>query len=191
MRKGYHIQQLLFNTGKIAFYVAADQSNNIVFLQEAESDMPSFDELVGLKNDFEITSTLNIENALKSLALVKSSSGVSLVKEFFEGIPLSRFIQTKKLSVEEFLKIAIQLAEILHEVHSNAIIHKDINPDNFLINPNTFQVKLWNFHVATLLTKEQPELSSNGTLQGSLLYMSPEQTGRMNRSVDYRSDLYS
>ena len=192
MTKGYHIQQLLFQTGKTVFYKALDEKNNsTVFLQEPESDMPSFDELVGLKNDFEITQSLDAEGALKSLSLVKSRSGISLIKEYFDGIPLSRFIQTKKLSVEEFLKIAIGLTEILQEVHSNFIIHKDINPDNFLINPYTLTIKLWNFHAASLLTKEQPELGNSGILQGSLLYIAPEQTGRMNRSVDQRADLYS
>lgn len=98
MTKGYNIQQLLFQTGKTAFYVALDEKNNsTVFLQETESDMLSFDELVGLKNDFEITQSLNVQGALKSLSLVKSRSGVSLVKEYFDGIPLSRFIQTKKI----------------------------------------------------------------------------------------------
>ena len=191
MTKGYHIQQLLFQTGKTAFYIAVDENNNTVFLQEPNGEFPSLDELVGLKNDFEITHTLHAEGVLKSLALEKSQSGVALVKEYFDGIPLSRFIQTKNITVEDFLKIAISLAEILHQVHSNSIIHKDINPDNFLINSNTFQIKLWNFHSASSLTKEQPELNNSGTLQGSLLYISPEQTGRMNRSVDHRSDLYS
>src|SRR5438270_684857 len=111
MTKGYHIQQLLFHTGKSAFYIALDEKNQTVFLQEPGSDMPSFDELVGLKNDFEITRSLNIAGALKSYALVKSQAGVSVIKEYFDGIPVSRFIQARKISVEEFLKIAIELAE--------------------------------------------------------------------------------
>src|SRR5205823_6656849 len=89
------------------------------------------------------------------------------------------------------LNIAIALTGILEEIHSHLIIHKDINPANFLINPQTFEIKLCQFRFATLLSKEQPDLNSSKTLQGSLFYISPEQTGRMNRSIDYRTDFYS
>ncbi|MGK7928766.1 MAG: AAA family ATPase, partial [Spirulina sp.] len=94
-------------------------------------------------------------------------------------------------SIAEFLNIAIQLAEILHQLHQNQIIHKDIKPANILIHPDTQQVKLIDFSISSLLPKETQTLQTPNVLEGTLKYLSPEQTGRMNRGIDYRSDFYS
>ncbi|HEY0737821.1 MAG TPA: AAA family ATPase, partial [Herpetosiphonaceae bacterium] len=87
--------------------------------------------------------------------------------------------------------IAIQLADILGAVHQKGIIHKDIKPQNIIYNPKTSQVKLTDFAISTLLSQESQQPTNTRNLEGSLPYMSPEQTGRMNRAVDYRSDCYS
>ncbi|MEL7354869.1 MAG: protein kinase, partial [Cyanobacteria bacterium J06560_5] len=71
------------------------------------------------------------------------------------------------------------------------IIHKDIKPDNILIHPETSQIKLIDFSIACLLTKERKAFMDPGDLEGTLAYMAPEQTGRMNRGIDYRSDFYA
>ncbi|MGK7928321.1 MAG: serine/threonine protein kinase, partial [Spirulina sp.] len=94
-------------------------------------------------------------------------------------------------SIAEFLNIAIQLAEILHQLHQNRVIHKDIKPANILIHPETQQVKLIDFSISTLLPKETQTIQTPNVLEGTLAYLSPEQTGRMNRGIDYRSDFYS
>ncbi|MEG3857854.1 ATP-binding sensor histidine kinase [Microcoleus sp. herbarium12] len=96
-----------------------------------------------------------------------------------------------QLPIAEFLNIAIQLAKALVFLHQNQIIHKDIKPANIIINSETNQVKLADFSIASRLNKETPNLKNPDRLEGTLAYMSPEQTGRMNRGVDYRSDFYS
>ncbi|MCW6052093.1 AAA family ATPase [Lyngbya sp. CCAP 1446/10] len=96
-----------------------------------------------------------------------------------------------QLPIAQFLNIAIQLAKALVFLHQNQIIHKDIKPANVIINPETMQVKLADFSIASRLNKETPNLKNPDRLEGTLAYMSPEQTGRMNRAVDYRSDFYS
>ncbi|MEH1879767.1 MULTISPECIES: serine/threonine protein kinase [unclassified Nostoc] len=90
-----------------------------------------------------------------------------------------------------FLKVGINLAQILGELHAQKIIHKDIKPHNILINPESFEVKLIDFSISSRLDQENPTLSNPNLLEGTLAYMSPEQTGRMNRVCDYRTDLYS
>ena len=92
---------------------------------------------------------------------------------------------------EFFLSIAVQLGQALAYLHQSQIIHKDIKPANIIINPQTGIVKFIDFSIASRLSKETPQLSNPNQLEGTLAYMSPEQTGRMNRTLDYRSDFYS
>jgi serine/threonine protein kinase len=97
----------------------------------------------------------------------------------------------KSLSLAEFLNIAIQLTDILNYLYQNRVIHKDIKLANILINPDTKQVKLIDFSISSLLPRETQEIQNPNVLEGTLAYISPEQTGRMNRGIDYRSDFYS
>lgn len=94
-------------------------------------------------------------------------------------------------TAQESLEIAIKISEILHDLHQNRVIHKDIKPANILINPLTAQVKLIDFGIASLLSKENQETQNPNVLEGTLAYLAPEQTGRMNRGLDYRTDFYS
>ena len=93
--------------------------------------------------------------------------------------------------LDEFFKIAIAIARTLEGLYLNRIIHKDIKPHNIIINPQTKQVFLIDFSIASLLPRENQEIQSPNVLEGTLAYMSPEQTGRMNRGIDYRTDFYS
>ena len=86
--------------------------------------------------------------------------------------------------------VAIPITSILGEIHAANIIHKDINPSNIVFNPATEQLKIIDFGISTILTRENPALKNPNVLEGTLAYISPEQTGRMNRSLDYRSDFY-
>ncbi|MCP4352679.1 MAG: AAA family ATPase, partial [Desulfobacterales bacterium] len=94
-------------------------------------------------------------------------------------------------SLETFLRISVRLSEALAEIHHNNIIHKDINPGNIVINTDTWETKVIDFGISTFLSRTQQETVSPEKLEGTLAYISPEQTGRMNRSVDYRTDFYS
>ena len=112
--------------------------------------------------------------------------GISL-KEYFHDLEILN--QTSLLT--EFLQVAISLCNILDRLYQQRVIHKDIKPANILINPETKQVKLIDFSIASLLNKETQEIKNPNVLEGTLSYISPEQTGRMNRGIDYRSDFYS
>ncbi len=81
--------------------------------------------------------------------------------------------------------------EILGEIHANNIIHKDINPANILFHPETGEIKIIDFGISTVFSRETPTLKNPNVLEGTIAYMSPEQTGRMNRALDYRTDFYS
>jgi predicted ATPase/signal transduction histidine kinase len=119
----------------------------------------------------------------------------SLCFETFSGRPLHTLLADGPLPVAEALRVGIALSQAIADVHQASVVHKDIQPRSVLYDRQTGQLRLMNFAVASRLSRENPairhvNLAANLT-EGSLAYMSPEQTGRMNRSVDYRTDLYS
>ncbi|MCK7480101.1 MAG: serine/threonine protein kinase [Candidatus Moduliflexus flocculans] len=114
-----------------------------------------------------------------------------LVLEDFEGESLNRLLRSRTFSLLERLRIAIETSRILGEIHAGHIIHKAINPSHIVVNPATGALKLIGFGQAVIFSPEQPALPSPKVLDGDLAYFSPEQTGRMNRLLDYRSDFYS
>ncbi len=106
----------------------------------------------------------------------------------------SLFLQKEgrgQTEILEFLSLAVKISEALGEIHAANVIHKDINPSNIILNPATGQVKIIDFGISTVLPRENPILKSPNQLEGTLAYISPEQTGRMNRVIDYRTDFYS
>ncbi|MDJ1182969.1 trifunctional serine/threonine-protein kinase/ATP-binding protein/sensor histidine kinase [Roseofilum casamattae] len=152
---------------------------------------PSFQELVQFRNQYAISKNLDLEGVIKTYAIERYENRYALIMEDMGGISLAEYEKRASLSLSHFLHIAIQLSDILHQLHDRAIIHKDIKPANILIHPETQQIKLIDFSISTLLPKERQTLQTPRGLEGTLAYISPEQTGRMNRGIDYRSDFYS
>jgi serine/threonine protein kinase len=106
------------------------------------------------------------------------------------GEPLGRLIQGP-MELGEFLRLAVGLAGALRELHTRQLIHKDVKPANVLADARTGHVRLMGFGIATRLRRERQSLEPPEFIAGTLAYMAPEQTGRMNRSIDSRSDLYA
>ncbi len=127
---------------------------------------------------------------IEVLDQVDDGSSSALVLEDFGGASLA-LSTGQRLSTSEFLDVALQTSRALQRVHGLGVIHKDIKPHNVLRSSKTGEVKLIDFQLATELSRETPDIDTANILEGSLPYISPEQTGRMNRSVDYRSDYYS
>lgn len=162
-----------------------------VILKTLKAEYPTLEEITRVKHEYKILQLLNLEGVVKALSLEAYNNRLALVLEDFPGISLDTLVKSRKLSILAFLSLARQLAEILHELHQNHILHKNIKPHNILINVQTEQIKLIDFSIASRLSKENPTISNPNLLEGTLAYMSPEQTGRMNRSLDYRTDFYS
>ncbi len=162
-----------------------------VVIKLLKREYPTFTELLQFRNQYAIAKNLDIPGIIKPYSLEAHHNGYALVMEDFGGVSLRQFTQGKTLILEQFLPIALQLLEILHQLHQQRVIHKDIKPANILIHPDTNQIKLIDFSIASLLPRETQEIQSLNGLEGTLAYLSPEQTGRMNRGIDYRSDFYS
>ncbi|HEY9710709.1 MAG TPA: serine/threonine-protein kinase PknK, partial [Oculatellaceae cyanobacterium] len=162
-----------------------------LILKILKEDYPTPAELYRYQQEYEITRSLNLEGTIKAYELRKYQNTQVMLLEDFDGESLKILLADRSLSLSEFLHLAIQITEALGKVHQKNIIHKDINPSNIVLNPQTGRLKIIDFGISTLLSQENPNLKSPNVLEGTLAYMSPEQTGRMNRSLDYRSDFYS
>ena len=123
--------------------------------------------------------------------LEKFKNSLVIICEDFGGRALLRVLQEQEVGFEKKLELAQEITESLVTIHRQNIIHKDINLSNIVWNPETNLLKIIDFGISTQLSQESRPLLNPNTLEGTLGYISPEQTGRMNRTLDYRSDLYS
>ncbi len=191
---GYRIGEQLYNGSRTLVYRAVRSVDSIpVVIKLLKNPYPSFTDLVQFRNQYTIAKNLNQPGIIQTYSLEPYQNGYALVMEDFGGISLAHWIKRhlKEQSVVEFLQIAISLCNTLDLIYRHGVIHKDIKPANILINPQTKQVKLIDFSIASLLPRETQTLINTNTLEGTLAYLSPEQTGRMNRGIDYRTDFYS
>ncbi|MEG4584341.1 AAA family ATPase [Microcoleus sp. MOSTC5] len=190
----YQIISTVYSGSRTLVYRAIRTSDQLpVVIKILKNDYPTFSELVQFRNQYTITKNLNSPSIVQTYSLEPYENGYALVMEDFGGISLQEWAIKGKnaLSLREFLSIAIALCNTLDLLYRERIIHKDIKPSNILINPETKQVKLIDFSIASLLPRETQTLINPNVLEGTLAYISPEQTGRMNRGIDYRTDFYS
>ncbi|HEY9834953.1 MAG TPA: PAS domain S-box protein, partial [Stenomitos sp.] len=194
---GITVQDQIYESANSLVYRAIKQPEQTsVILKFLKEDYPTPAELIRYQQEYEITRSLNLEGVIKVYSLQGYYRTLVLIVEDFGGESLHRL---SKLSGEayfpmpltEFLKLAIKITQILAGIHGANVIHKDINPGNIVLNPKTGQVKIIDFGISTRLIYTNPTLSHPNVLEGTLAYMSPEQTGRMNRCLDYRTDFYS
>ncbi|MEH1933585.1 MAG: AAA family ATPase [Nostoc sp.] len=190
---GYQVNEQLYNGSRTLVYRGYRETDSLrVVIKLLKNPYPSFSELVQFRNQYTITKNLNSPLIIQTYSLEPYQNGYVLVMEDFGGISLKEWGTGKSLrNLTEFLQIAIALCNTLDILYRERIIHKDIKPANILINPETKQVKLIDFSIASLLPRETQTLISPNVLEGTLGYISPEQTGRMNRGIDYRTDFYS
>ncbi|HEY9634235.1 MAG TPA: AAA family ATPase [Coleofasciculaceae cyanobacterium] len=189
---GYNLLEVVYEDTNTLIYRALRELDQIpVIIKTFKAEYPSLEELTRLRHEYKILQALDLEGTIKPIALESYQNRLGLVLPDFDGETLEKIIITRKLGLIQFLQIAIHLAKTLVVLHQNNIIHKDIKPHNILINPQTGEVKLIDFSISSRLSREHQTVSNPNLLEGTLAYMSPEQTGRMNRSVDYRTDFYS
>ncbi len=163
-----------------------------VVLKMLTLEDPSRRDLIRFRQEFKILSALkDISSVIRAHDLIESGPSLALVLEDFGGARIDQLYPSVAIPLAELLPLAIQIASTLGEIHAANVIHKDVNPSNILVDPATGQIKLIDFNLSTLMSRENPPLSHPSGLEGTLPYISPEQTGRMNRAVDYRTDLYS
>src|SRR5580765_711137 len=160
----------------------------LAVLPVAEHPAPA--SLDRLAHEYGLREELNSDWAVRPLDLVRERDGMVLVLEDPGGQPLDRVLGVP-METGKLLRLAIGIAAALGKAHQRGLVHKDVKPANILVNPDSGEVRLTGFGLASRLARERQRPEPPESIAGTLAYMAPEQTGRMNRSIDSRSDLYA
>jgi PAS domain S-box-containing protein len=143
------------------------------------------------EHEHELLQSLHSDLVIKSHEIVRQGPVVALVLEDFGGESLRQVIDQRRLDLREGLQIGLHLAQALGHVHEAGIFHRDVNPQNIVYDAGSRVLKLIDFDVAIASRLGAGRFGTPGALTGTLAYMAPEQTGRMNRAADQRADLYA
>ena len=161
-----------------------------VVLKTSPEEVPSRHRLAQIRREFDMTRRVAGHGVVEVLELLRAGSRLALVIDDPGGVSLSQRVANGPLPVLDAIHVGAQVARALARVHRAAVIHKDVNPSNVLVGAD-LAVWLIDFDVSTELPRETTELVGAAVSEGTLAYMSPEQTGRMNRALDWRTDLYA
>lgn len=164
------------------------EGNRHAFVPTAEH--PTLESIKRLTHEYELRDYLDSAWALRPVELVRERGRMMLVVQYVGGEPLDRLIG-QPMEIGQFLRLAVALSAVLSQLHGRGLIHKDIKPANVLVHSATGRVWLTGFGIASRLARERQSPEPPEFIEGTLAYMAPEQTGRVNRSIDSRSDLYS
>ena len=163
-----------------------------VVIKRSHGQSASARQLTRYRNEYELLRLLDCAGVVKAYELLRHNGQVALVLEDLPGVSLRRWIESSpEAPIRERLTVAIRLAETVAAVHAANIIHKDVSSHNVVYEADTGRCTLIDFGIATRLRSEERQFQAAAALEGTLAYIAPEQTGRMNRSLDYRADLYS
>src|SRR5215831_4045972 len=185
----------LHRGGEFILYRGLRQANaetsppSILALSPA-MDAPAPATLRKIEHEFSLKDELNPAWAIQPIVLTYEHGRTMLVFEDQDAEPLDRVVQ-RPMELKRFLRCAISLAAAIGQVHRRGLIHKDVKPSNVLANAALDHAWLMGFGIASRLPRERQAAEPPEVISGTLAYMAPEQTGRMNRSIDSRSDLYA
>ncbi len=188
---GYRTVTLLRASGSTRVYAAVreqDQRPVVAKIYEL-ADNETLEARV--EHEFRLIHNLEVDGVVRALALERAGTQLAVVLDWCEGVNLEEYAGGRQLSLDEFLEIALQIARSLADVHAQRVIHRDIKPTNILIDPESKRVSIADFGISVLLESERERINDPAIVEGTLPYVSPEQTGRTHREVDFRSDLYS
>jgi len=201
---GYTIVGKIYESERTIIYRAhRNKDDTSVIIKTHATEYPSHDEIVSFRREYEIGHKVKASGIIQYYGTEKYRHNELLIIEDFGGDSLDKLILNndtyicKATNIPVFLNIAIQLVDAIAEIHKQGIIHKDIKPSNIVVLLNIDrpteppQIKVIDFGIASKLKRETQQMLNPNQLQGTLAYISPEQTGRMNRVIDYRTDFYS
>ncbi|GAK49842.1 ATP-binding region ATPase domain protein [Candidatus Moduliflexus flocculans] len=162
-----------------------------VILKVLRSDTPTQRQRIQFYNEYDFTKDLTITGVRSACGQTIIERHDTLILHYVDGCTLKEWLTHTPRALSDLLRVAIRIAQILGEIHQHHLIHKDINSQNILIQPEQQNVTIIDFGIASKVSLKMPHLGHPDLLEGTLAYISPEQTGRMNRVVDERTDLYS
>ena len=189
---GYKVLEILFESDRsMVVRARSDENEKTYVLKILQEQYINSSEVARFRHEYKLLKSIKAPFVIRCYGLGWRQGAPFLILEDGQGEALKVSRPYDNLSLGEKLQIAIKVSGALGNLHHSSVVHKDVNPSNILYNPQTCEVRLIDFGIASSVEREEASLGSPQHLEGSLPYISPEQTGRMNRSVDYRSDLYS
>jgi len=193
---GIFIQNKIYESSNSLVYRGIREDGVGIIVKMLKFDYPSPQELTRYRQEYKIIRSLNLEGVIKAYSQQDYQRTLVIILEDFGGESLEQWMHKRPdifcpMPLATFLGLAIALSDILGRIHAANIIHKDINPGNIVFNLDTGVVKIIDFGIATQFNRTNPTFKNPHVLEGTLAYLSPEQTGRMNRMLDYRTDFYS
>ncbi|XGV98687.1 MAG: AAA family ATPase [Leptolyngbya sp. BL-A-14] len=192
---GIAIQDTIYESAHSLVYRGVRDDGLAIVIKRLKQEYPSPQEITRYRQEYAITRSLNLAGVVKAYDQHDYQRTLVMLLEDFGGESLERWMRQRSdfcpMPIAAFLRLAIDLTDILGSIHAANIIHKDINPGNIVLNLETGVVKIIDFGIATQFNRTNPTFKSPHGLEGTLAYLSPEQTGRMNRLLDYRTDFYS
>ena len=186
--------ELLHDSQKTLVYRAQGcESGRLVIIKMAQPAVQNMRLAARLRHEYELLKGLDFHGIRRALDFVNLDGHFAMVLEDVGAVPLKELIMDpeRPLALPLILELFATLMDLLAKLHTRGIIHKDINPSNILVHPATGQLYLIDFDIAATLSREQAALDALENIEGTLAYLSPEQTGRTGHPLDERSDLYS
>ncbi len=190
----YQFKKQIYQSAHSLVYRAVRATDGqAVILKVLKGNHPTSEELTRYRQEYELTSSLaDLDGVVNTYSLERYHNSLAMCLEDFGGDSLAILSSGgRSFTLDELLTFAIHTTEILGQIHRLNIIHKDINPSNIIVNLDTGDLKIIDFGISTRFSNQYPMVKHPDVLEGTLAYMSPEQTGRMNRALDYRTDFYS
>ena len=191
----YRVIEQLHRSAYTVIYRAVldgpDLTSDTVILKLLNEEFPSPESMARFRREYEFSKLVASDSIVKAYDLFRYQNTLVMVQEDFEGLSLAELFDSTALPTEQFLPLAIHIAEALANLHKFDVIHKGINPSNLLYNASTNTLKIIDFDLASEMPLEINQLLDPSKVEGSLAFISPEQTGRVNRPIDHRSDYYS
>jgi predicted ATPase/class 3 adenylate cyclase len=173
------------------FHAQRERDGAAVLLRVPHASPPSARDLDRLRLEYELLQSVGHPGVPRALALEIQETDAALVLEWRPGRALAEVAGTQPMPLDLFLQRATAMAAVLSAVHEGGVVHKHLTPQQFLVAPDGAGITLTGFDLASRIPRQAQSAVNPDALEGTLAYMSPEQTGRMNRSIDFRTDLYS
>lgn len=184
-------ESIIHESQTLRLVCTSDETGKPILEKRLQDEFPDPREILQLQNELEITQALNVPGIRRAYELTQRNNRYVLRMEYFDGVSLNGAFVKERKPLEQILLVATRIAEVLGHIHQQNIIHKDINKNNILVHPHSLEVCIIDFGISSQLDVKTQHLGNPEKLEGTLTSISPEQTGRMNRVVDYRTDIYS
>ncbi len=192
MKSGYELLEEIVGTDRDVVYRGRRRADGAAaLLKTPRRSPPGALDADRLDREGELLRSLDLEAVARPLEMVRCDDGCFLVLEDRGGLPLTALMRSRRRDLSLFFRVAIQMASLLSELHRRDVVLRRLTPSSLMVDPETGELRLIDLGLAARGAAADGQPAPPESLAGSLAYLSPEMTGRMNRAVDYRTDFYS